>query len=91
MNAVKYAFPRPRASARIKVTFEKAGVDWKLTVSDNGTGRRQSHEASTGLGTALISALVKQLDAAISETSTTKGLTVGVTRASFASRLPHVA
>ena len=36
MNSVKYAVPQPRASARIRVTFEKAGADWKLTVSDNG-------------------------------------------------------
>jgi PAS domain S-box-containing protein len=93
MNAVKYAFPRPRASARIRVTFEKANADWKLTVSDNGTGRRLSQEAltSTGLGTALIAALAKQLDALVSETSTKKGLTVEVTRASFVSRLPRAA
>ena len=63
MNSVKYAFPQPRASARIRVTFEKASADWKLTVSDHGTGRRLSHEPSTGLGTALIGALAKQLDA----------------------------
>ena len=91
MNLVKYAFPQPRASARIRVTFEKAGADWKLTVSDNGTGRRQSHEPSTGLGTALVAALAKQLDAVILETSTTEGLTVDVTRASFVSRLPNAA
>ena len=91
MNSVKYAFPQPRASARIRVTFEKAGGDWKLTVSDNGTGRRQSHEPSTGLGTALVAALAKQLDAVILETSTTEGLTVDVTRASFVSRLPNAA
>jgi chemotaxis protein methyltransferase CheR len=91
MNSVKYAFPQPRASARIRVTFEKADADWKLTVSDNGTGRRKSHEPSTGLGTALIAALAKQLDAVISEASTSRGLTVDVTRASFVSRLPNAA
>jgi chemotaxis protein methyltransferase CheR len=93
MNAVKYAFPKPRASARIRVTFEKVDADWKLTVSDNGTGRRPSNEpsTSTGLGTALIAALAKQLDALISETSTTKGLSVEITRATFTSRLPRAA
>jgi len=93
MNAVKYAFPKPRASARIRVTFEKAGTDWKLSVSDNGIGRRLSEDpsTSTGLGTALIAALAKQLDALVSETSTMKGLTVEVTRASFVSRLPCAA
>src|SRR6476619_1880527 len=42
MNAIKYAFPKGRRSARIRVTFEKAKSDWKLTVSDNGVGRRHS-------------------------------------------------
>ena len=93
MNAVKYAFPKPRASARIRVTFEKAEADWKLTVSDNGTGRRLSQETptSTGLGTALVAALAKQLDASVSETSTKNGLAVEVTRATFVSRLPRAA
>ncbi len=93
MNAVKYAFPKPRASARIRVTFEKADGDWKLTVSDNGAGRRQAPDEppSTGLGTTLIAALAKQLGALVSEVSTKKGLTVHVTRATFSSRLSHAA
>ena len=93
MNAVKYAFPKSRASARIRVTFETAGGDWKLTVSDNGAGRRQSpaEPPASGLGTTLIAALAKQLDALVSESSTKNGLTVHVTRATFASRLSHAA
>jgi PAS domain S-box-containing protein len=93
MNAIKYAFPKTRASARIRVTFEKAKSDWKLTVSDNGVGRVHSEDSktSTGLGTALIGALAKQLDAQISETSTKKGLIVEVTRATFESLLPRAA
>ena len=69
MNAIKYAFPRSRTSARIRVTFEKAKADWKLTVSDNGTGRLHNEDStiSTGLGTALIGALAKQLNAQISD------------------------
>lgn len=93
MNAIKYAFPEPNESARIRVTFEKVKSDWKLTVSDNGVGRLPSEESkdSTGLGTALIGALAKQLDAQISETSTAKGLTVAVTRSTFQSSLPVAA
>jgi chemotaxis protein methyltransferase CheR len=93
MNAVKYAFPKPRSNARIRITFEKAGSDWKLTVSDNGGGRQLAEEpaTSTGLGTALIGALAKQLGASVTETSSKKGLTVDVTRATFTSRLPHAA
>jgi chemotaxis protein methyltransferase CheR len=93
INAIKYGFPEPRASARIRVTFEMAKSDWKLTVADNGVGRAGSEDAtkSTGLGAALIGALAKQLDAQISETSSRKGLTVAVTRSTFESRLPVAA
>jgi chemotaxis protein methyltransferase CheR len=93
INAVKYAFPDDRASARIRVTFEMAKSDWKLTVSDNGTGRVPSEapEPRSGLGTALISALAKQLEAQISEVSTKNGLTVAVTRATFVSHLSRAA
>jgi len=93
MNAIKYAFPKPRASARIRVTFEKAKSDWKLTVADNGIGRLRKEDSavSTGLGTALIGALAKQLGAQISETSSSRGLTVDVTRSTFESRLPVAA
>jgi chemotaxis protein methyltransferase CheR len=92
MNAVKYAFPKSRSSARIRVTFEKAKADWKLTVSDNGIGRNVTKSpASTGLGTALIGALAKQLEAQISEVSTDRGLTVEITHATFVSRLASAA
>jgi chemotaxis protein methyltransferase CheR len=92
MNAVKYAFPKSRSSARIGVTFEKAKADWKLTVSDNGIGRTGAKTpASTGLGTALVGALAKQLEAQISEVSTDRGLTIEVTHATFVSRLPGAA
>ena len=92
MNAIKYAFPKPRTAARIRVTFEKAKSDWKLAVSDNGVGRMRTETAtSTGLGTALVGALAKQLNAQISETSSPQGLTVAVTRSTFESSLPVAA
>ena len=92
INAIKYAFPAERPSARIRVTFEMSESDWKLTVSDNGVGRQaDGMEAKTGLGTALISALAKQLDAQVTEVSTDKGLTVDVTRATFVGRLSRAA
>lgn len=70
-----------------------AQSDWKLTVSDNGTGRlaNESRQPRSGLGTALISALAKQLDAQISEVSTKKGLTVDVTRATSVRQLSRAA
>jgi chemotaxis protein methyltransferase CheR len=93
INAIKYAFPVPRSSASIQVTFEMAKLDWKLTVADNGSGRQENDgpSASTGLGTALVAALAKQLNAQVSETSSKKGVAVAVTKATFESRLPRVA
>ena len=93
INAVKYAFPKARSLASVRVTFEMAKSDWKLTVADNGSGRQESDEpsASTGLGTALVAALAKQLKAQVSETSSKKGMAVAVTKATFESRLPRVA
>jgi len=93
INAVKYAFPAPRSSAHIQVTFEMAKSDWKLTIADNGCGRAETNEAnaSTGLGTALVAALAKQLKAQVSESSSKKGMVVAVTKATFESRLPRVA
>ncbi len=93
INAVKYAFPVARSAAGVQVTFEMAKSDWKLTVADNGCGRRQTDEtsASTGLGTVLVAALAKQLKAQVSEVSSDKGMAVAVTKATFESRLPRAA
>jgi len=93
INAIKYAFPEPLSSARIRVTFEMADSDWKLTVADNGVGRSREEElkTSTGLGTALVSALAKQLKSQITETSSNDGLTIAVTRSTFESHLPVAA
>jgi chemotaxis protein methyltransferase CheR len=93
INAIKYAFPDHHASARIRVTFEMAKSDWKLTVADNGMGRAadEGSNTSTGLGTALVGALAKQLKAQITESSSPDGLTVAVTRSTFESFLPVAA
>ena len=59
INAVKHAFPTPRADAAVGVRYQVSGEDWRLTVSDNGIGK--STEASKlggGLGTAILGTLV---------------------------------
>jgi len=93
INAIKYAFPEARSAARIRVTFEMAESDWKLTVADNGVGRsgQEDGQVVTGLGTALVGALAKQLKAQITETSSTEGLEVAVTRSTFDAHLPVAA
>jgi two-component sensor histidine kinase len=93
INAIKYAFPAAREGARILVTFQFDRSDWKLTVSDNGVGKgTQAPSASgSGLGTAIVGALTKQLGAQLREVSTSTGLRVEVTHATFASHLPLAA
>jgi two-component sensor histidine kinase len=95
INAIKYAFPKGHAAARVCVSFETAGTDWRLAVSDNGVGRTPGRSngagAGTGLGTAIVTALAKQLDAQVAESSSSHGLTVEIYRATFASRLPRAA
>jgi chemotaxis protein methyltransferase CheR len=74
------------------VTFEFAQADWKLTVADNGAGRNPAAATgSSGLGTAIVAALAKQLKAQIHEVSSASGLRVEVTHATFASHLPVAA
>ena len=80
VNAIKYAFPTQKAGARILVTYEINGNDWKLTVSDNGVGKAGSDVLNAGLGTAIVEALVKQLDARIDITTGATGTTIAVTR-----------
>ncbi|MGO4669411.1 sensor histidine kinase [Bosea sp. 2RAB26] len=90
INAIKYAFPVVRADAMILVTYEINGADWKLIVSDNGIGKTAS-DAGTGLGTAIVQALVKQLDAVMEAQSGAGGMKISITRASFISRMPSAA
>lgn len=91
INAIKYAFPTDRADGLILVTYEVDGADWKLTVSDNGIGKDKAGAAgkSAGLGSAIVDALVKQLDARMETLSSPAGLSVSVTRATFTSHMPQ--
>lgn len=90
INAIKYAFPHRKVDANVLVTYERNGMDWKLTVSDNGIGQSAALfvPGETGLGTTIIKALAKQLGAVVETSSGPAGLTTTVTKASFTSRLP---
>jgi two-component sensor histidine kinase len=91
INAIKYAFPADRSGALILVTYETAGPDWKLTVSDNGVGKSASdgNGKKPGLGTAIVQALVKQMDAQLETTSSAVGMSVAITQATFTSHMPR--
>jgi two-component sensor histidine kinase len=88
MNALKYAFPRERPDAAIVVSYRVSGTDWKLAVSDNGVGKPDVSASTVkpGLGTSLIKALTRQLDAIVDTASTSSGTTISVTHATFKSK-----
>jgi chemotaxis protein methyltransferase CheR len=93
INALKYAFPTGRAKAVVQVSYESDGDDWRLVVADNGIGKDFTlAEPKGGLGTVIVKALVKQLDARMeSRAAAPAGLSVSITRASFTARIPAAA
>jgi two-component sensor histidine kinase len=93
INAFKHAFPTDRSGGTVRVTYDVAELNWKLTVSDNGIGRPEGrlHKSNPGLGTTIIEALAKQLDACVEVLMDTHGTTVSITHAPIASQLPAAA
>jgi two-component sensor histidine kinase len=90
LNAIKHAFPDGSREGKVLVAYDGAGSSWRLTVSDNGIGRPDDDALETvpGLGTNLIEALAKQLDARVEGTMDATGTIVSITHAPFPSRLP---
>ena len=90
LNSLKHAFPDSREGS-VLVAYDVAGSSWRLTVSDNGIGRPDDGAPKTvrGLGTNLIEALAKQLDARVEGTMDATGTIVSITHAPFPSRLPE--
>ena len=91
MNALKHAFPDPKPDAAILVSYKVAESDWKLTISDNGVGKPdvKASKIKAGLGTSLIQALAKQLDARVDIASDYHGTAVSMTHATFKAKPPQ--
>jgi len=85
MNALKHAFPDSKPDAAIMVSYKVADKDWKLTISDNGIGKPdvKASQNKAGLGTSLIQALARQLDATVDIASDGLGTAVSMTHATF--------
>jgi PAS domain S-box-containing protein len=85
MNALKHAFPGVKKDAAIVVSYKVSDTDWKLTISDNGSGKPDlsAFEKKGGLGTSLVKSLAKQLDAGVETVSNPHGTAVTITHASF--------
>jgi two-component sensor histidine kinase len=88
INCVKHAFNDATKDGQITVAFDVAGTDWKLSIADNGIGKPVGifAQPKAGLGTGIVNALAKQLDAKVVTLSSPQGTTVSVTHATFAAK-----
>ncbi|WP_233503547.1 sensor histidine kinase [Sphingomonas psychrotolerans] len=73
INALKHAFPEGQ-QGKIVVDYDSEGGDWTLSVADDGVGMpKRPGEAKPGLGTNIVQALAKQLDARVTIVDGTPG------------------
>jgi two-component sensor histidine kinase len=82
INALKHAFPDGR-KGHIDVDFVGNESDWRLSVSDNGVGRRhdRAEPDHVGLGTTIVEALAKQLNATVEVAASRPGATTAIVHA----------
>lgn len=79
INALKHAFPERRGGT-IEVGYHSDGPSWSLTVKDNGIGvPHGSGAAKPGLGTGIVDALARQLEASVQMSDARPGTIVSIT------------
>jgi len=84
INALKHAFA-DGDDDRIFVDYESRGANWTLSVRDNGIGMPPEPTIATpGLGSSIVEALARQLDATVMVTSRRPGTKVSVIHAQVA-------
>jgi two-component sensor histidine kinase len=83
INALKHAFPAGKTDGRIVVAYETNGPAWTLSIADNGVGKPTvgATDAKSGLGTSIVQALAKELQATIDFRSDEHGTTVSIIHA----------
>jgi two-component sensor histidine kinase len=83
INALKHAFPQNKTDGRIVVAYDTSGSGWTLSIADNGVGKPHegAADAKSGLGTSIVQALAKELDASVNFVSDPHGTTVSITHA----------
>ncbi|HSI00132.1 MAG TPA: histidine kinase dimerization/phosphoacceptor domain -containing protein [Reyranella sp.] len=94
INALKHAFADASAVGLIVVSYEVAETAWRLAVCDNGVGKPDGAIARTppGLGTSIVEALSRQLEADVTVSRTVPhGMTVTIAHGAFPTRLPEAA
>ncbi len=92
INAFKHAFVGAGAAGLLVVAYEADETSWRLAVSDNGIGtpegQSEADKPSPGLGTIIVEALAKQLDARVDVTRSPHGTTVSITHGTSNRGLP---
>ena len=79
INAIKHAFPSNTEGGKITVSFAADEEGWLLSVSDNGAGMPAGKKrGKPGLGTGIVEALSKQLDASVTVLAAKPGTRVEV-------------
>ena len=78
INALKHAYPGGR-TGEIFVSFASSGGDWRLAVRDDGVGLQTGKQSPVGgLGTTIVRALAKQVNARVVTTDAAPGTVVSV-------------
>ena len=79
INAIKHAFPDQTVGGKITVSFAADEGDWLLSVSDNGAGMPiGKNRGKPGLGTGIVEALSKQLEASVAVLDQSPGTRVEI-------------
>jgi two-component sensor histidine kinase len=80
INALKHAFPQTKTDGRIVVAYDTGESGWTLSIADNGVGKPHegAADATSGLGTSIVHALAKELDASVDFVSDKHGTTVSI-------------
>ncbi|MBX9945571.1 MAG: PAS domain-containing protein [Reyranella sp.] len=89
INALKHAFVDGRAGGVIVIRYHTNAPAWRLEVADDGVG--MADQATPGLGTSIVEALSKQLDADVKVSVTSRGTTVSIAHGESASLAPVAA
>jgi len=76
INALKHAFPGHHGG-KIVVTYKSDGENWTLSVTDNGVGMQGGAAGrKPGLGTSIVEALSKRLEAEVDVASANPGTAI---------------
>ncbi|MEP6605024.1 MAG: sensor histidine kinase, partial [Nitrosospira sp.] len=77
INALKHAFPDDR-DGTITITYRKNESGWSLSITDDGVGMPPAIQVTAGLGTGIVQAISKQLDANFHITEADPGTTISI-------------